>query len=300
MSIQVPTQTLALLTKGTISLEDVEQHLSANGIKCHLEDAVRPSGVMKSFARSTLSDDGSMVLIESCAFPWSELAGSDALAANGDFSQESLERACQFQMSWEGVEGAIAEHHAIVLVSIVEEAGKTLSPVSQLRRLVDLSKTVLAIGHHPEVTAYFCPAGEVLLPVAMLAELLQTSQIAEVPPLDLFSNLRLSWLDERWVIFETIGNSQLLLPDFEIYADSQQHDLNELASWLRRLSWRQLTPENALADSHAIQNPQGADFDVVYAEDALLSPSRNVVRLIARDELAMPNGLPKRLRIERN
>lgn len=296
MSKAVHTQALALLTKRVFALEEIQQHLENGKLTCSIENS--DGGKHRRVLRGKLPGGSADVVIETFDFPWP--AKIEPELDLGPFSySESLERACKFNVNWAKAAEVAHDHQAVVLVRLIEETPASSSPTDVLAQLMALAKVSLAIGSLPDVAGYFCPGGEIFVPIEVLDEILQASKVAGFPPLDLFANLRLSWLDDRWIIFETIGNAQLGLPDFEVYADSQQHDLNDVAAWLRRWSWQHLQSENALNDGSIAVGPGDAGFDIVYADDALLPPQRSVVRLIAQDEAKMPDGLPKRLRIDR-
>ncbi|MFN3149426.1 hypothetical protein [Bremerella sp.] len=295
MSKAVSKQALALLTKRVFSLEEIQQQLEAGKLPCTIEQA---DGEGARTLRGQLPSPGPVFVIEIVESAWP--AKIDTGQDLGPYSYgESLERACKFNVNWTKAAEVAAQHKAVVLVRMQHEAAEPISATEVLAQMMALAQVSLAIGSLEDVAGYFCPGGEIFVPVEVLDEILQASKVAGFPPLDLFANLRLSWLDDRWIIFETIGNAQLGLPDFEVYADSRQHDLNEIAAWLRRWSWQHLQADSALVDGSVAIGPGDAKFDVLYADDALLAPKRNVIRLIAHDEEKMPEGLPGRLRIDR-
>lgn len=299
MAIATPTQTVALLTKRPLTIDAVESHLKSNGIECYLEDTTKSDGTACKVLRTGTPGQGPGVWVSVHDTRWPEVIEPNLQTWGKHSFSGGLKRAVQFQVNWQDAAKAVEEHRALVLVQRFPSPDDQASPAEHLTHAVDVAKLSLAIAGMSEVVAYFCPGGEVLLPIVMLDEILPASKLTGIPPLDLFANLRLSWLDDRWVIFETIGNAQLGMPDIEVYADSQQHDLNEIAAWLRRWSLQQFQAEKALHDRSVTGGPGDASFDVVYADDALLAPKRAVVRLIAQDEARMPDGLPARLRIER-
>jgi len=295
MSSAVTTQALAVLTQRAFTLEEIQTQLDAGKFPSEIKEANDALG--RRALHGTLPDGGPAVLIEVIDSPWPD--AREAEQDLGPFSYRgALQRACRFNVNWTQADEAADKHRGVVLVRMLSGPSEPSSPVEVLTRLVALAKVTLAIGTLPDVSGYFCPGGEIFVPVEVLEEILQASKVAGFPPLDLFANLRLSWLDDRWVIFETIGNAQLGLRDFEVFADSEQHDLNEIASWLRRWTWQHLRPEKAFEDGSIAEGPGQARFDVIFAEDALLEPKRPVIRLIAQDEAKMPDGLPQRLRID--
>lgn len=298
-SFAIPDQTLALLLKQNVSIEEAESHLTNSGVECYQEDTVDTDGTLSKFLRTGSRGQGPGFWINVHNTCWPDEIKPPLLTWGGYSFSGGLNRAAQFQVNWKDASEIVRKHQAVVLIESHRSPADLRSPKEQLCTAVEVAHLALVLGAMPGVLAYFCPGGEVLLPIPMLDEILQASKVAGFPPLDLFANLRLSWLDDRWIIFETIGNAQLGLRDFEVYADSKQHDLNDIAAWLRRWSWQHLQAENALEDGSVASGPGEAKFDVVYADDALLAPKRPVIRLIAQDEAKMPEGLPARLRIDR-
>ncbi|MEW4563584.1 hypothetical protein AB1K70_13710 [Bremerella sp. JC770] len=294
MSKAVSTQALALLTQRVFSLEEIQRQLEAGKFPCTIEETGGGDVL-----RGKLPHDGPDVVIEVVASAWPDKIEPEQDL--GPFTRSgALERACKFNMNWTNAAEVAHQHQGVILVRMVQpEGAASEKPTEVLAQLIAVAKVSRAIGTLPDVAGYFCPGGEIFVPIEVLDEILQASKVAGFPPLDLFANLRLSWLDDRWIIFETMGNTQLGMRDFEVYADSKQHDLNDIAAWLRRWSWQHLTAENALEDGTVTQGPGDASYDVLYADDALLAPKRSVIRLIAQDEAKMPEGLPARLRIDR-
>lgn len=291
------TQAIALLTRRPLELAEVTQQLTSSGFVCHQAEGTAPDGSPQLQIRGTFQGNGDEIVVDVLADRWPETLLTPA-AWGPCTTSDSLARAVQHSPCWEEAAQKVEQHQGVVLLRFFEGATLPQSRDEHVLRFLALLKLAIALSALPEVSVYFCPGGEVLLPLEFVGDVLHTSQMVGMPPFDLLANLRLSWLDERWIIFETIGNQQIDLPDLEVYADSQGKDLNEIASWLRRWSWQHFQPALALQEGTIVEGPSGAKFQVVLANDPLLPPRRSVVRLICQDETAMPEGLPARLRID--
>ncbi len=291
------TQAIALLAKCPLALDTVFQQLTTAGFVCEQSEGLAPDGSTQLQIRGTFQGKGDEIVVDVLPSRWPETY--KVPSAWGPWTtSDSLMRAVQHSPGWEEAAEHVDEHQGLVLLRFFE--GETLpqSRDEHILRFLALTKLVIALSSLPEISTYFCPGGEVLLPLEFVGDVLQTTQMVGMPPFDLLANLRLSWLDQRWILFETIGHQQIDLPDLEVYTDSQGKDLNEIASWLRRWSWQHFQPATALEDRTTVEGPGGAKFQVHLADDALLPPRRSVIRLICQDEAPMPEGLPKRLRID--
>ena len=78
-----------------------------------------------------------------------------------------------------------------------------------------LNKIVIALMDHPKALLYFNPNGEVLRNRESFVEGVEYHQKHSLPPLGLWSNVRMFNFDEQWMLMETVGMEQLDLPDLE-------------------------------------------------------------------------------------
>src|SRR5256885_16386689 len=85
-------------------------------------------------------------------------------------------------------------------------------PLAELRFVTSVA---LAILDHPRALAYFNPNGEVLLPAKLVRDSLAHAAEHGLPPLDLWSGVRLYNLEEGWTLMDSVGNEQLDMPDHE-------------------------------------------------------------------------------------
>lgn len=301
MSAGTYTHAIAFLTRRALTLEEVVGCFPEIGLTLGTRPQAPAPGFPSQFARRELIGlNGVEIHIDVLDQTWPETF-DQAGSANpwGPFTESGgLSRALKFENRWPEAEQVVRQHQGAILLRLGEESPDTKAE-TRLWAAVALAQSAVFLKPLDGLTAYFCPGGEVLWPVEAFVELLNTSQTVGIPPLDLLAHLRLAWLDENWVIFETVGNTQLAIPDIEVYADSRHYDLNEIASWLRRWSVQLLQGKVPLENGTQVTGPGERLFQVVPASDSLQPPRRDVLRMIPQDGQPMPQGLPQRLRIDR-
>src|SRR5262245_53670925 len=125
-----------------------------------------------------------------------------------------LERAAQQSWRWDGAQEAVAGHQAFLRIRLSYIFGaskdapvmpKDGNPLDELRFLTGLAREILA---HPAALCYFNPNGEVLLPHQELGESADFSAAHDLPPLDLWSNIRLFQVSDTWSLMDCVGNWQ--------------------------------------------------------------------------------------------
>jgi hypothetical protein len=125
------------------------------------------------------------------------------------------------QHSWGWPEGAtIADRHsAFVRIQASYVFGvsgdtpifpKGYDPLAELEFV---TRIALAVPRLPGSLCYFNPNGEALRSAQGLEDALAFARQQDVPPLDVYSNVRLFNVDSGWLMMDTVGNGQLGLPD---------------------------------------------------------------------------------------
>jgi len=273
--------------------------LSFDQLRAAMPDSWKPDASrQKVLCHPVAGAEGFQVEIHAVDHPWlSEFTSADQQLMWGPFSRSnSLDRACKFNPIWEQSTEVARQHQGLIVCKMVSEDNSSDDVKRQILLATAFLDTILPVAKVDGISAYFCPGGEVVWPVDMFVEVVTSAQLAKVPPIDVFSNLRLAYLDERWAIFDTVGNSQFGLRDLEIYFNSEESDLNAIASQLRQWTLEQISTADALEDGQTVAGPD-EDYLVRWTDDSLEPPVRDVIRLIAEDHSSMPTGLPKRLGI---
>jgi len=111
---------------------------------------------------------------------------------------------------------------------------------------------------------------------------------AKVPPLDLYTHVRLFNLDgDALALMDTVGMDRFFLPDAEV-AVAAAIDPNDGARFLRNLSLHHLGKEKAVPDGHTVDGP-GGRYRAHHRKESLAPPPRAVVRF-APEFVKVPDG----------
>src|SRR5687768_14157605 len=92
-----------------------------------------------------------------------------------------------------------------------------------------ITKIGLALLKHPDALAYFNPNGEILADEKRLRQSLEYHEQNQLPPIDIWANIRLLNPNNGWMIMDTVGMEQLDRPDFEACFPSKAYDLGEVS-----------------------------------------------------------------------
>lgn len=278
-----------------------------------LETSPTTADLAECFPHLTAAEDGhslagylgdektAYLVIDRLNHPWPDDTNRKELSA-AEFGLGTepggLQRSLGQCWVWDTVAEVVGRHQAVVRVRLEIASTDILTPLAASKNLVRVIRAAISGSGLSGVLAYFQPAGEVLLPPHVAAEILEHASIAQIPPLDLWSNIRISWLTDDWSLAETIGNIQLDLPDVEIYFAHDRQETNEVAALARAVSLRMLTEASAPSMGQSFATHDGSKFSVVKPTGNLLPPARVIARLLPEDVSDLPKELAKRLGFE--
>lgn len=158
-------------------------------------------------------------------------------------------------------------------------------PLDEIRFLTDIAVSLINI---PGCLCYFNPGGEMILDKQTLVEWLDVSDKHNLPPIEVWSNIRLFTIDSTWSVMDTIGNEQFDLPDFEAFFKTAQYDASKIDFYLRNITLHFLNPASKiLKDGDGIDGPEGrkSNWRVLVSETATSTPPRDVARLVPESEI---------------
>ena len=248
------------------------------------------------------------VVIDTVGQPWPDhmgdpqdesiLFGAWAMGQFGPFIYPgSLERAGLQSWAWEEGKTVADRHRAFIRIrsSYVFGAGEDApvmpedyEPVAELKFVSEIAAALLEL---PKALCYLNPNGEVLRGRDLMLESLRHESASEVPPMDLWSNVRLFNFDADWSVMDTVGNGQLDIPDVEACFEAERYDLGEVDLFLRNLSIHLLEHGEVFEDGDTTDGPGGVSWQVKSFENGLSDPPRRVLRWLARDESEIPVGI---------
>lgn len=258
--------------------------------------------------------DGGHVAIDVVREPWPDelveredapqLGASAAAGYFGPFAFPfCFERACRQAWIWQEAQQAPPRHQAFARLRVTyafqppgaaEQAEpKVKNPLKELQAATAVAQ---ALASHPAAVAYFDPSGEVVLPPGRLGEALTWADEQQLPPLDVWSNVRflnLEGVADGWFLMDTVGMWQLDIPDHEIFLPGKTYDFQEVEGFLRNVSLYLMNHGPVLAEGDTIEGPGGIDWKASLRDDSFTMPPRPVVRWFADDGTEPPEQLSR-------
>jgi len=181
----------------------------------------------------------------------------------------------------------VAESHAALIrlrTTYTLEAGENAAvrpegadALDELEFLTAMARALLTLD---EALMLFNPGGEVLLQAKELDARRANAQAMGVPPLDVFSSVRLVEIGELpgWSMMDTVGLEQLFLPDHEAFFESNTLDPNQVGGWLRDVSLYVLEAGQVIESTDTIDGPGGTWRCLATHGEPALAPPRPVLR----------------------
>jgi hypothetical protein len=209
----------------------------------------------------------------------------------------SLQRATE--QSWGWAEGKSVAESCVGFLRIrimyghgAEEDSEDSIPddYDPLEELEFLTAVTAALLKLPQAECYFNPNGEVLRDRVTFEESTALCNEHEIPTIDLWSNIRLFRFDEDWAMMDTVGNSQLGLPDVEACFNADSYEFNNVDQLLRMVSMY-LVGDESFDEGEEIEDEGGVTWRMSMHEDSLCDPPRSVIRLLPNDGREIPDEL---------
>ena len=214
-----------------------------------------------------------------------------------------LERASEQSWGWEEGANEVKEHtaHVRFLISYVlgtedadlddEDVPLVPDDYNPLDEMNFLTKAITPILELSQAICYFNPGGEVLRDENGLRQGLNYAWNHDLPPLDMWTNVRLFRASETWSLMDTVGNGQLDVPDLEAVYDSDRYDPSDVERFLRNASLYMLNSKDDVEDGDTADGPGEVCWSAMLCEDALSDPPRPTVRWIPDDGSDPPEEL---------
>lgn len=210
-----------------------------------------------------------------------------------------LERAMQQCWAWEQGKVLPARHSGFIRVrssyAFGADENAPLWPddydaEQDLEFVTQVARALLAL---PQAQCYFNPGGEVLRDQAMVEESLEYGRDHELPPLELWSNVRLFNIDENWSLMDTVGNGQLDVVDIEAAFD-RRYDPGEVDGFLRNVTLYLLTNGAVIQDKDTMDGPGNIRWQARHFENGLCDPPRRVICFVPVDGTQSPEPVLNR------
>jgi hypothetical protein len=204
---------------------------------------------------------------------------------------QNLERAMQHAWAWEPAATVPLKHTAFIRLrcSYILGAGEN-APVlpedydsmEELMFLTSIAQKLLLL---PEALCYFNPGGEIVRDARFVSDAMQFSAASEqkLPPLDLWSNIRLFNLQDGWTLMDTVGMGQLDTPDLEACFSGEDYDCSEVDQFLRNISLYLYQNGEIIKDEDTTDGPGGIHWRAMIFDESLIAPPRRVIRWLPDD-----------------
>ena len=319
MSKGLFTQGMCILLRAPVAISDLEQRLSAFnfvGRQESIEDDDAPETLVYEYEPNT----NGHLLVTPASNAWPDDMGDPDESPErfvawslGQFGPLAfpgcLQRAGDQACGWEEGGQRILEHtaHIRFLISYVfgndepdddEDVPLVPEDYDPIDELAFLTKAVALVLEMPEAICYFNPGGEVIRDENGLRQGLNHAWSHNLPPLDMWTNVRIYRADEAWSLMDTVGNGQFDVPDLEAIFENERFEPSEIEGFLRSASLYMLRSEEEIEDGDTADGPGDISWRAMECEDALSDPPRPTIRWIPDGDAEPPAELLERGEIE--
>ena len=315
------TQGMCVLLQSPATLEELQEKLSSFDL-VGVQESVINEDAPESLLIGFRPEVGGHLLITPSTEPWPDEMGDPesnpeefvawSLGQYGPFAYPGcLQRATEQSWGWEEGAEVAGQHrcHIRLLISYIlgneddaEEASgdseddvvlipEDYDPMAEMRFL---TKAVSALLELPQAICYFNPCGEVLRGADELRQGLNYAWNYELPPLDMWSNVRLFRAEENWMLMDTIGMGQLDLPDMEAIYEVDKYEPADVERFLRNAALYLMGSVEEFEDGDSADGPGDISWRAIECEDSLADPPRETIRWYPEDETEPPEGLLER------
>jgi hypothetical protein len=300
------TQGLAVLLEQPVDLEEIAQLLSAFPIVQRLEGSGSWTISGPALVLDFRPEVHGRVTVDLVDRPWPDDMGDPKKAPElfaawsmghfGPFTYPGgLKRAFQQPWIWPEAREFAGALGAFLRIRLTY-GGEPDTPVmpadcDPLAELRFVTSVALAILEHPRSLAYFDPNGEVLLPARLVRDSLAHAAEHGLPPLDLWSGIRLYNLEEGWTLMDSAGNGQLDMPDHEAVFPKGPFELQSIDRFLRNMAFYILENGEVIHDKDTSDGPGGVRWQARICPESLTNPPRRVLRWFPESASAVPDFL---------
>lgn len=302
------TQGVVLLTDGNTSISAVKAALDYHGVPVAKE---APASDHWGFSGDGLliafrPEVNGYALIDVVNQPWPDAMGDPnadptlfgvwSMGNFGPFAYPGgLARARQHAWGWPEARTRTLACRGFVRIRLSYVfGGRDDAPVmpadyDALAEMTWLNTLVVALIDLPGVICYFNPNGEVLTDRDGFRFVWDGCRKEQKIPVQLWSNVRLFDLDPRFIFMDTVGNSQLDLPDVEAIFPKSDYDAAAVSYYLLNVTVY-LIGGATLRTADPIDGPgeTNLSWTIETSNNGIWTPPRKVVRLcphVSQDEV---------------
>lgn len=298
------TQGLCVLLKDAVDLDQIAAVLSEFEICKRIDENENWFFSGPSLILAYDIESNGLVAVDIVDQTWPDPMGSPeepelfAAWSFGNFGPYTfpggLARASQHCWAWEPGRTIAASHRAFIRVrsSYAFGAGDD-EPVmpkdyEALPELHFATAVVASLLELPEALCYFNPNGEILRSHDDLTDSLEHGLRNEIPPLDVWSNIRFFNVNPQWTLMDTVGNSQFDVRDMEAIFHAESYDFNEVDHFLRNVSLYVVQNGEVIKDGDTVQGPGNLHWQATHSDSAVCEPPRRVLTFVPMDGREIP------------
>ncbi len=226
------------------------------------------------------------------------LFGAWTMGHYGPFTFPGGFRRAQEQLwAWPEGKNVVARHTAAIHIRAsyvfgADKDAKILPPdYDALAEMHFITRLAVALMKHPDALAYFNPNGEILADERMLLKSLDYHKQQELPPFDIWTNIRVLNPNNGWMIMDTVGMEQLDRPDLEACFPAKKYELGEVSYFLRNCCLYLLKNGEVIKDQNTMNGPGGINWQAHHVEKELSAPPRRLIRWFPMDGSKPPSEM---------
>ncbi len=301
-----------VLFERSVSLDQLDRALVEFEVVKRLDEGSDWAMRGPSLVLALRPDVNGYVSVDTVGKPWPDhmgdpqsepmLFGAWSMGNFGPFAfPNGLKRAMQHSWGWPEGKTIPQRHTGFVRILASYVFGgdpnamifpPAYDPLAELEFVTDVALAVMKL---PGALCYFNPNGETLRSVQGMEESLAFARQRNVPPLDLYANVRLFNVDEGWLVMDTVGNGQLGspdLPDLEAcMLKDKKYDLGQVDGFLRNTTLYVLRQGDVFRDGDTIDGPGRIRWRAWNRRGSLINPPRRTIRFFPEDGSKPPDAL---------
>lgn len=294
------TQGVTLLLKQKTTLPDIEPLLSAFKIVKRKNEFEHWEFGGPSFVVEFRPEVNGYVSVDIVDKVWpdhmgdtkneSTLFGAWGMGHFGPFAfPGSLERARQHSYTWKRGAQVATQHQSFIRIRTSYAFGapddapvmpRDCKPVNELDFITRIAMDLL---RHPDALCYFNPNGELLAERPFMEQVIEHYRKVNLPPLDLWANIRMFKLKDNWMMMDTVGMQQLDLADVEACFRTDHFKPNDIGLFLRNTSLYLSGTGPVIKDGETIDGPGGLLFRAKPFKEGMVTPPRATLRFRPED-----------------
>ena len=302
------TQGLAILLNSPRAIGSIQEQLSGYRVIKQIPDSDEPWFRGPSVVVEYRPEVNGYISVDVVSSPWPDHMGDlkkepmlFGAWVTGHFGPYAfpfgLKRAAEQSWRWNEAPSAVREHSAFMRLRMSYVFGgqpdapvipKDCNPEDELQFLTRMARALL---NDQAAICYFNPSGEVLLQKAELDDSLKFHAEHDIPPLDLWSNIRLFRLNERWLLMDSVGNWQLDTPDHEAAFPKDSFLPNDVDRFIRDMTLYVYKNGDVIKNGDTTDGPGNVRWQAKRFEDGVSSPPRSVLRWLPFGQKDIPDIL---------